>query len=154
MLLEIKHKLGKLQRCSGQLGSNNILATKESLGQWTLMSCCHEMPCASLCNHSSWWACYDYSQSEGKRVSLNQSLAMKPDRLYDRCNFSWHHLGITNWWQSYVHTGTFPRGMCVSMSPHLDARHAGSWGTKSTKTRAPAAVLNEHRGSSTGWWKD
>lgn len=79
---------------------------------------CYIIP--APCEHVMTMAKVKENRSVSKSI-----MAMKSDRLYDRCNFSWHHLGITNWWQSYVHTGTFPWGMCANMSPHLDAGHAG-----------------------------
>lgn len=87
-------------------------------------------------------------------MSLNQSWAVKPDRLYDRCNFSWHHLGITNWWQSYVHTGTFPWGMCENMSPHLDVRHAGVLRHKDLLTAEAQQLCSMNTVGAPEWWKD
>lgn len=82
----------------------------------------HEMSYASLYNLSE--HVMTIAKVKENRSVSKSIMGHEASRLYDRCNFSWHHLGITNWWQSHVHAGTFPQGMCANMS-HLDGRHAG-----------------------------
>lgn len=152
---EIKHELGELPRCSEPLGSDNTVASKESLSQWAFPMFPGSPVLERLgprCTSAPGERVLTTAQEGDGSICIHHGPWSHTDGLGDRCNFSWHHLGITHWWQSYVHTDPFPWGLCASMSPHLDAGPEGVLRLRAPKPAARSCGPGAH--GSAQWWKD